>query len=260
MKLYLYGIIDSCGQLKEPVYGLEDSCVYNIPYCDTGAVVSEISHPVIHSTEDAILKHEAVVEKLMTNFTILPVKFQTVINDRAGLLSMMQSLYRNFKNNLERLRDKREFGVKVLWPAEKIKTKISNDFKLSRKKIFDSELSQARKFMAETFQKYKLDEEFRQIAENYIKIIDSSINRYAVEKKVRKLKTDKLLLDAVYLVEKSLVNNFKETFERSKKEQPDFKYLFSGPWPAYNFIILSKQDRISNKSVNDQNMTGVNNL
>jgi hypothetical protein len=73
MKLYLYGIIDSSDQITDSIYGLEGSNVYNIPFCDIGAVVSQITQPIQDVTEGAVLKHEAVVEKLMANFTVLPV-------------------------------------------------------------------------------------------------------------------------------------------------------------------------------------------
>jgi hypothetical protein len=260
MKLYLYGIIDSIEQIHEPVSGIENSCVYNIPYCDIGTVVSEISGLTRQTIEDDVLKHEAVIEKLMADFTILPVRFQTVINDRNSLLSIMQSFYQDFTDNLERLHNKLEFGIKVIWPAEKMKEKIIKNLKSGRQEDFEPEISQGRKFMTETFQKYKIDKEFRQVAEKYINIIDSCLSRFAAEKKVRKLKTDKLLLDAVYLVEKLLVSNFKEEFERLKNDQPDFKYLFSGPWPAYNFVILLRQDQDSSRTLNNQNMIGANSL
>jgi len=124
MKLYLYGIIDSSEQVKESIYGLEGSGVYNIPYCDIGAVVSEINQPIQKVTKGAVLEHEAVIEKLMENFTVLPVRFQTVIEDRDNLLLMMQSYYNDFKDNLDRLHNKLEFGIKVIWAAEKIRENI----------------------------------------------------------------------------------------------------------------------------------------
>ena len=71
--------------------------------------------------------------------------------------------------------------------------------------------------------------------------MDIFFSRFASEKKLTKLKTENLLLDAVYLVEKSQEGNFREAFEHIKSARPDFKYLFSGPWPAYNFVTLSRQ-------------------
>ena len=106
MKLYLYGIIDSSDEITDSIYGLEGSGVYNIPFCDIGAVVSQISQPIQNVTEGAVLEHEVVVEKLMANSTVLPVRFGTIIDGRDSLLSMMQSYYKNFKDNLLRLHNK----------------------------------------------------------------------------------------------------------------------------------------------------------
>jgi hypothetical protein len=134
MKLYLYGIIDSSDQIKGLIYGSEGAGVYNIPFCDIGAVVSEICQPLQDITEDAVLEHEAVVEKLMADFTVLPVRFQTVIEGRDNLLSKMQSYYKDFKDNMERLYNKLEFGIKVIWPADKIKENIIKALKKDEQK------------------------------------------------------------------------------------------------------------------------------
>lgn len=269
MKLYLCGIIDSSEQIKESIYGLEGSGVYNIPYCDIGAVVSEISQPIQKVTEGAVLEHEAVVEKLMENFTVLPVRFQTVIDGRDNLLLMMRSYYRDFKDNLERFYNKLEFGIKVIWPAEKIKENIIKALKKGKQKDFESNSSEGKKFMTGKFEKYKIDKEFQAKADKFIKLMDIFFSKFAAEKKLRKLKTENLLLDAVYLVEKSQERNFKEAFEHIKSGQPSLKYLFSGPWPAYNFVILSKQSDLLtdsqqtdllNKVTQDQMLVGADSI
>ena len=241
MKLYLYGIIDSGNQIKESIYGLEGAGVYNIPFRDIGAVVSEICQPIQEVTEGAVLEHEAVVEKLMADFTVLPVRFQTIIDGRDNLLSMMQSYYRDFKDSLDRLRDKLEFGIKVIWPADKIKENIIKALKKDEQKTSEPDNSLSRKFMKEKFEKYKIGKEFEAKADKFIKIMDIFFSRFAAEKKIEKLKTKNLLMDAVYLIKKDNEDNFREAFEHIKSARPDFKYLFSGPWPPYNFVTLSKK-------------------
>jgi hypothetical protein len=241
MKLYLYGIIDSSNQTKESIYGLEGSGVYNIPYCDIGVVVSEISRPIQKVTEGTVLEHEAVVEKLMEIFIVLPVRFHTIIDGRDNLLSMMQRYYREFKDNLERLRNKFEFGIKVIWSADKIKENIIKPLNKKQQKKLELSSSPSKKFMKDKFDKYKIDKEFEAKADKFIKVMDISFSKFAAEKRIEKLKTENLLLDAVYLVEKDKESNFREAFEHVKSARPDFKYLFSGPWPAYNFVVLSKK-------------------
>jgi len=180
----------------------------------------------------------------MANFTVLPVRFQTIIDGRDNLLSIMQSYYRDFKDNLERVSNKFEFGIKVIWSADKMKENIIKALNKEQQKKLEPASSSGKKFMKEKFEKYKIDKEFEAKADKLIKVMDIFFSKFAAEKKLTKLKTENLLLDAVYLVEKPQESNFREVFEHIKSARSDFKYLFSGPWPAYNFVVLSKKSSL----------------
>lgn len=241
MKIYVYGIIDSNKQVNEPVYGLEKARVYNIPFRDIGVVASDLTGPMPDVTEDNILAHEYVVESMMENFTVLPVKFLTVFDAKENVLSMMGDYYTDFKDNLNRLRNKVEFGIKVIWPAEKIKEHIASSCWKSGRKEAVSDDSPFKRFIREKFEKYKIDKEFTGKANRLVTTIDIFLGKFAVEKKLGKLKTENLLLDGVYLVEKDKQSNFKEAFEHIRSARTDLRYLFSGPWPPYNFVILPRK-------------------
>jgi len=269
MKLYTYAIIDSSNQINEPIYGLEGACVYNIPYCDIGAVVSEFTEPVQNNTKGNVLAHEEIVERLMEHFTVLPVRFQTIIDGRDNLLSMMQSYYKDFRDNLDRVRNKVEFGIKVIWPSDKIKEHITNTYKKNDKKVSVPGNSSNKRFMREKFEKYKLDEEFEKKADKFINVMDIFFSKFTAGKKLKKLKTEDLLLDAVYLVKKDDQDNFKEAFEHIKDPHANFKFLFSGPWPPYNFVILpknrnllkdSRQEDLFDKVIQQRELVGADKI
>jgi len=269
MILYTYGIIDSSDQINGAIYGLEGACVYNIPYCDIGAVVSELTAPIPNATESSVLAHEEVIEKLMEHFTVLPVKFHTVFGERDGVLSMMQSYYKDFKNNLDRLRNKVEFGIKVIWPSDKIKKHIINTCRKSNEKVSVPDDSSNKRFIRKKFEKYKLNEEFEKKANKFINAMDTFFGKFAAEKKLEKLKTENLLLDAVYLVEKNNQENFKEAFRHIKSAHKGFKFLFSGLWPPYNFVILPKnsdllkdsvQEDLFDKAIQHQDLVGADKI
>jgi hypothetical protein len=248
MKLYLYGIIDSSDQIKESICGLEGSNVYNIPFCDIGAVVSEMSQPIQAVIEGNVLEHETVVEKLMVDFTVLPARFQTIIDGRDDLLSMMRSYYKDFKDNLARLHNKLEFGIKVLWPADKIKENIIQTLKEGRPWPAEPDCSANKRFIRGKFETYQIDEKFEKKANKFIDAMDIFFSKFAAEKKLKRLKTENLLLDAVYLVEKDKENDFRDAFEHIKSAHEGFKFLFSGPWPPYNFVILPKKNDLLKES------------
>ena len=67
-------------------------------------------------------------------------------------------------------------------------------------------------------------------------------------------------MNAVYLVENDREGDFREAFENVKRTHPHLKYLFSGPWPAYNFVVLSKKSGLIDNVTQSQTSVGATNL
>ena len=273
MRIYTYAIIDSNSKISDSINGLEGVGVYNIPYRDIGIVVSE-GEQIQDKTQEHILKHEEVVEKLMESFTVLPVSFLTLFKREDDVLLTMQEYYSDFRENLDRLRNKVEFGIKIIWPGETIKNRIieaSKKFNAFATKNGESaknfggnvtipDNSPGKSFAKEKFERYKIDKKFAEEADRCIALLDDFFSRFAAEKKLEKLKSDNLLLNAYYLVEKEKQRDFKEAFERTRSTPGDLKFLLSGPWPPYNFIVLTKNADMFNRKPTNQNLAGKNTL
>ena len=238
MSLYVYAIIDSASGMDEPMKGLGEAAVYAIPYRNIGIMVSDIDSQVQIKAEGSILQHEKVVEALMDRFTVLPMRLYTVFSKKEELLLKVKNHYEDFIENLDRVRDKCEYGIKVIWAGNIIKERIVNAHKHEIVPV-DPAQSGA-KFMKEKFEKYKIDKEFEEEADRCIAIVDGFLKRHASEKKLEKLKTEDLLLSAAYLVDEEKSGDFKVAFEELRSSGGDLKYMLSGPWPAYNFITLSR--------------------
>ncbi|MCG2712395.1 MAG: GvpL/GvpF family gas vesicle protein [Candidatus Omnitrophica bacterium] len=251
MKIYAYAIIDSNSEISNSINGLGGAGIYNIPYRDIGIIVSGLSEQIQGITPEHVLKHEEVVERLMENFTVLPMRFLTQFNREEDILLMMKKHYRDFKDNLDRLRNKLEFGVKVIWPGETIKKRIIAAFEKNSAAVSLPERSAIQSFVKEKFEKHKIDKEFQEEADTCIAIIDNFFNKFVMEKKLEKLKSKNLLLSAAYLVEKERQNEFKEAFERARVTLIDLKFLLSGPWAPYNFIVLTKDTDIFREALKE---------
>lgn len=236
MKIYTYAVINYKGDIDKSIKGLEDKSVYNIPYEDIGIAASNINEEIEEIkdiTKEYVLAHEKVVEELMNKFTVLPIRFFTVFDKKENVISMSKNYYNDFKSNLIRLKNKVEFGIKVIWNGSNVKKKIEETYK--NNDTIPAAAS-AKIFIKEKFKEYKINKIFESEADRCIEFIDNSFSKFAYEKKIQKLKTENLLLTANYLVEKEKQNDFKKVYEQLKKVQNEFRYLFSGPWPAYNFI------------------------
>ncbi len=240
MKIYTYGIIDSNNGIETSLWGVYDSRVYTIPYREIGVAASNIYSDTKEIgtgiDPDHAVRHESVVEELMDRFTILPIRFLTVFKREDDILSMMKEHYSDFREDLDRLRNKVEYGIKVIWSGDTIKERI-----ISRRirDIHEASLpggSPGLSFIKEKVERYKICEGINEEADKSIAYLDNYLSKFASEKKLAKLKTDNLLLIAYYLIDKEKQGDFIEAFELLKMAPVGLKYLFSGPWPPYNFI------------------------
>ncbi|MEI6297554.1 MAG: GvpL/GvpF family gas vesicle protein, partial [bacterium] len=125
LKLYAYAIIDSNSGTEEPLIGLDGVSVYTIPYRGIGIVVSDLEAHFEIKTEESILKHEEVVEALMEKFTVLPMRLYTVFSGKEEMLLKMKDHYEDFIKNMDRVYNKCEFGIKVIWAGNVIKKRIA---------------------------------------------------------------------------------------------------------------------------------------
>ena len=237
--IYCYCIIDSNRPLVGKIAGLEEAPVYNIPYHEMGLIVSSLKEEIKGITEDRVLIHERVVESLMGNYTVLPIRFHTVFQNREGALSLMRKYCSDFKNNFLRLRNKVEYGIRVIWSGDLVKEGIARKLGEETEQLSIPGNTPAKNFLKDKLKEYRINTKFKEEAEENIALIDNHFQNLAAEKKLEKLKSNDLLLSACYLVEKNRQSQFKKTFEKFKNTHTQLKYLFSGPWPPYNFIELT---------------------
>ena len=250
MKIYTYAIINSGSALSSlrtqgSIKGLDQAQVYSISYRDIGVVVSNFNGELQDMIKSTAVQHEEVVEKLMENFTVLPMKLTTLFSRKEDVLSMMEKYYDDFKGNLNRLHGKVEFGLKVLWDADAVKKRLASDSLQNNCQTVISGTSPGKDFIKRKFTEHIADKGFKEEADKRIREIDSFFSKFAAEKKLEKLRSTTLLLSVAYLVEKTKQDRFRQAFEHLKRNiPPELKYMFSGPWPPYNFIALNKRDKI----------------
>ena len=234
-KIYVFCIIDSnnINSISLPC-GFENNSIYCIPLNDIGIVVCNFSDK-ISDVKRGVLLHENIIELLMSSFTVLPMKFQTAFSSHEKTLSELFKLYNNFKENLVRLTDKFEFGIKVLWPVDNIEENLLKNIKATETSVI-SGISPAKDYLRKRYMNYRIKEMLKQKAKILVDEMDEYFTDIAIEKKLKILQTDKLLVNAACLVDKTQKDKIHIIFKRLKKDFNDLEFLFSGPWPPYNFI------------------------
>jgi hypothetical protein len=258
--IYLYCVTD-----KEPSLNKAFDLVGNL-YClnlnEMYAILSEVSKDDFDKDnleknignmewlEKHVRIHESVIDAVMTEkeLALVPFKFATVFYNRDSLKSFVDEYSESLKENLHYLSDKEEWGVKIFFDNKRLeKSILENDSDVNK---IDEEISSSTPGKA-FFLKKKKKELVKSLLKNrtseYGKDCFKNLKNLSAQTKINKLqqkeltgkKTD-MILNAVFLINTDNIPKFMDCVLelRSKYENKGFEIDCSGPWPAYNFIIM----------------------
>ena len=117
---YVYCIIEAADPLRfGPIgIGADPSDVYTVHYKNLAAVVSDAPLEVLDSTRENVLAHERVNETVMREHTVIPMSFGTIFKTREDIVELLRSAADAFGDVLNKMQNKLEFGLKVLWDRD----------------------------------------------------------------------------------------------------------------------------------------------
>ena len=78
-------------------------------------------------TRENVLAHERVNETVMQQHTVIPMSFGTVFKTDDDIVELLRSAYDAFSDVLNKMQDKLEFGLKVLWDRDQIIREIEEE-------------------------------------------------------------------------------------------------------------------------------------
>lgn len=137
--VYVYAIIPTQHELVFEAGGGDNDHdeVYTILKHDLAAVVS--SSPLQdyrglgrNEAVRYLVAHQRVVEVVMADFPLLPVKFGTVLPDEAWVRRLLEQGQTLFRNALDSLEGRVQMEVVVLWDLQKILQEIAQEEPIAR--------------------------------------------------------------------------------------------------------------------------------
>ena len=78
-------------------------------------------------TRENVLAHQRVNETVMQKHTVIPMSFGTVFKTDDDIMELLRSAYDAFSDVLNKMQDKFEFGLKVLWDRDQIIREIEEE-------------------------------------------------------------------------------------------------------------------------------------
>ena len=245
---YFYCILRSAEPLELNTRGIGErgDKVYTINYKDMAAVVSDSPAIEYDSSRRNMMAHTAVLEEVMKEFTILPVRFGIVAPDEKAIREqILERRYDEFDRLLHGMEGRVELGLKTFWYEDVALREIIEENEIIRQ-LRDG---LAGRPAEETYyDRIRLGELVEQaVSRKRAADADSILKRLnpiARDSRVNKVITERMILNAAFLVRREREPEFDLAVQQMDREMGQrlmFKYV--GSAPPYNFVnIIIKWD------------------
>lgn len=234
--IYLYAITDRPEAPLPAEAGLEGASLLGLPYQNIAAVASSIGVAEVPPEEANIWRHETVVEALMADRTVLPVRFGTMFADETAVQAVLAEHYADLVADLKRMCGHVELGVRVLCDDGQSQP-LSVDC-LSGKKSSEQPPANGsgRAYLMARLEEERQVQTWSDRAETLAAELHTPLARLAAQSTSQVLITPRLLLTAAYLVDREQLAAFRREVKVLIAAHPKLRFLCTGPWPPYNFV------------------------
>ena len=240
---YVYGIVRGREhpRFEARAIGDEGSDVYTVHEGDLAAVVSDSSSTEYESSRRNMMAHTVVLEEVMRNFTLLPVRFSTVAADVDAIKEkLLRRRAVELRTLLADMESRVEVGLKAFWREGVVFREIVDENAAIRR-LRDS--LEGRSIDETHYDRIRLgelvDEAMWKKRDSDAERILSSLRSIAVRSRGHKVVTDRMVLNAAFLVDHSRQEAFDAAvtaLDESSGDRMVFKYV--GPVPPYNFVNI----------------------
>jgi hypothetical protein len=237
---YVYCIIEAVDALRFGPIGLgaEPSEVYTVHYKTLAAVVSDAPLEVLDSTRENVLAHERVNETVMREHTVIPMSFGTIFKTREDIMELLRSAAEAFGDVLNKMQNKLEFGLKVLWDRDQAVRQLEDeDEDISRLK---DEISGQKgpTYFARMQYGRLVDAALQSRSERYVADILDLLRDVSVASRINKPIGDKMIMNAAFLISRDQEGAFDSKVKSIAGRFDKLTFKYTGPWPPYNFVNI----------------------
>lgn len=232
---YIYGVILTDKELDFGTIGLEGEAVTTIGRNGLACVVSA-SHDEEYSLADEthLKAHEIVLETVMQNHPMLPIRFGSVAPSVKEVKLFLKKHNNDFKRLFQKLDGKVEIELELFWKDMKViwnelveKSRQLKALRASPKKRTQEELILVGQLVADHLRQKKEKECLKYM--EFLKGTFADFQTNATPK-------DEMILYGSFLVAKDKLNDFDQAVEQLEAQNRErIQVRTIGPMPPYSF-------------------------
>jgi Gas vesicle synthesis protein GvpL/GvpF len=237
---YVYCVIKSERAFSFGLLGIgpEPAEVHTVHYRDIAAIVSNTPMVVQDPTRDNVLAHQRVNETVMQDHTVIPMSFGTVFKTDDDIMELLRSAYDAFTDVLNKMQDKFEFGLKVLWDRDQIVHEIEPEDEDIRRLKGEISTQKGSTYFARMQYGRLIDAALQARSERYVSEIFEALRNVSVASRSNKPIGDRMIMNAAFLVARSLEQAFDARVKDIGQRYDKLTFKYTGPWPPYNFVNI----------------------
>jgi hypothetical protein len=247
MEKIIYAIIANKGnpaqvnEIAQNIRGITGSNLYALTFEDISVAISDFPASKFVVSKELAIDFARVIEELSQHLTVLPIRFGTAVKSDEIVNQLMSGNYHAFLNNLLKVENKHEFGLKVIWDYDKCSEKIKKIVESEPYTIdtFFTKSTVSTNYLLEKVKKHRLEDALLKHVEQLIEEISWHLTQINPESKFKKMLSQSIILDGVFLVEKAKKEAFIKAIEALNLLHDDLHFLLTGPWPPYSFVEIT---------------------
>jgi hypothetical protein len=244
---YVYCIIRSAEphRFGRVGLGVEPTEAHTVSFREIAAVVSDTPEEVLDATRENVLAHERVNETVMRRFTVIPMSFGTVFKTTGDIVEFLRGAYDAFRDVLDKMQDKVEFGLKVLWDRDVAVREIENDDEDIRRLKNEISALRGSTYFARMQYGRQMEAALQRRSEQYVADIFAQLRDVSVAARANKPIGEKMIMNAAFLVSRDKETAFDAKVKEVGALYERLNFRYTGPWPPYNFVnIRLKLERV----------------
>ena len=185
-----------------------------------------------------LLAHQQVVERVMQDHTVLPVKFGTVLDNAQEVLDLLSQGRSEFAGALASIRDKVEIEVAATWDTSRILEEISRD-----EEVVCARQAIIRKGQPTVEDRLRLGEMVKACIDDrrdsYRERMVSFLRPRSVDVVPNALVSDEMVMNVAFLVERARQHEFDAAVHQLDEIfQNEIAFRVIGPLPPYSFSTV----------------------
>jgi len=239
---YIYGFINTNEYQNLGPNGIDQGEVYTFSHKDISAVVSNLQFVEFdHLPKETLLGnlaiYQAVIETIMMNFHIIPLKFGTMVQGEEELRRILEKGYDQINSDLKKMENKIELDVAALWSdLETILKEIGEEEGIRKLKeeaalkspdeIFEVKIKVGKLVKA------SLDKRKEECAS----FILDTLKNEAEDHRAHDVMDDSMIMNEAFLINKDKKEILEEKvngLDRYYQDKINFRIV--GPLPPYSF-------------------------